>query len=101
MEPYAAGDVSFHFGWTLHRAGPNTTSEPRKVHTVIYMDRDMRLAEPKNVSASDISFGSQHVGGGNFLFVDGGVRFMSDSVDSVVYQALGTRSGAESVTSDW
>jgi hypothetical protein len=49
-EPYAAGDVSFHLGWTLHRAGPNTTTEPRKVHTVIYMDRDMRLAEPKNTN---------------------------------------------------
>lgn len=47
-EPYALGDVSFHLGWTLHRAGPNTTDRPRKVHTVIYMDSEMRLAEPKN-----------------------------------------------------
>lgn len=47
-EPYAAGDVSFHLGWTLHRAGPNTTAAPRKVHTVIFMDIDMRLAEPGN-----------------------------------------------------
>ncbi len=47
-EPYALGDVSFHLGWTLHRAGPNTTDRPRKVHTVIFMDIDMRLAEPKN-----------------------------------------------------
>lgn len=50
VEPYAAGDVSFHLGWTLHRAGPNTTDRPRKVHTVIYMDRDMRLAEPRNTN---------------------------------------------------
>ena len=49
-EPYAAGDVSFHLGWTLHRAGPNTTPTPRKVHTVIYMDVDMRLAKPKNAA---------------------------------------------------
>lgn len=49
-EPYAAGDVSFHLGWTLHRAGPNTTPIPRKVHTVIYMDVDMRLAKPKNAA---------------------------------------------------
>lgn len=48
QEPYDLGEVSFHYGWTLHRAGPNTTDQPRKVHTVIYMDRDMRLAEPKN-----------------------------------------------------
>lgn len=49
-EPYAAGDVSFHLGWTLHRAGPNTTDRPRRVHTVIYMDVDMRLAAPANAN---------------------------------------------------
>lgn len=48
IEAYDVGDVSFHLGWTLHRAGPNTTATPRKVHTVIFMDIDMRLAEPKN-----------------------------------------------------
>lgn len=49
-EPYGEGDVSFHLGWTLHRAGPNTSDRPRKVHTVIYMDVDMRLAEPRNAN---------------------------------------------------
>ena len=48
IEPYELGDVSFHLGWTLHRAGPNTTVLPRKVHTVIYMDCNMRLSEPSN-----------------------------------------------------
>jgi ectoine hydroxylase-related dioxygenase (phytanoyl-CoA dioxygenase family) len=47
-EPYELGTISFHYGWTLHRAGPNTTDQPRKVHTVIYMDQDMQLAEPVN-----------------------------------------------------
>jgi len=45
---YELGDVSFHSGWTAHRAGPNTTNAPRAVMTVIYMDCDMRLAEPRN-----------------------------------------------------
>jgi ectoine hydroxylase-related dioxygenase (phytanoyl-CoA dioxygenase family) len=48
QEPFALGDVSFHLGWTLHRAGPNTTDTPRRVFTIIYMDSEMRLAEPKN-----------------------------------------------------
>jgi ectoine hydroxylase-related dioxygenase (phytanoyl-CoA dioxygenase family) len=47
-EPFALGDVSFHYGWTLHRAGPNTTETPRKVYTIIYMDEAMKLAEPRN-----------------------------------------------------
>lgn len=50
FEPYDLGEVSFHYGWTLHRAGGNTTDQPRKVHTVIYMDENMTLAEPRNKS---------------------------------------------------
>ena len=52
IEPYKLGDVSFHLGWTLHRAGPNSTTRPRKVHTVIYMDCNMKLAEPSNPNQS-------------------------------------------------
>ena len=45
---FELGEVSFHAGWTFHRAGPNSTDQPRRVMTVIYMDEDMRLAAPKN-----------------------------------------------------
>jgi ectoine hydroxylase-related dioxygenase (phytanoyl-CoA dioxygenase family) len=48
QEPFALGDVSYHLGWTLHRAGPNKTASPRRVFTIIYMDIDMRLAAPAN-----------------------------------------------------
>lgn len=47
-EPFDLGEVSFHSGWTFHRAGPNNTSQPRAVMTVIYLDEEMRLAEPAN-----------------------------------------------------
>jgi ectoine hydroxylase-related dioxygenase (phytanoyl-CoA dioxygenase family) len=47
-EPFALGEVSFHLGWTFHRAGPNRSANPRSVMTVIYMDRDMRLQAPIN-----------------------------------------------------
>jgi len=46
--PFDLGEVSFHFGWTLHRAGGNTTDTPRAVHTIIYMEEDQRLIEPQN-----------------------------------------------------
>jgi hypothetical protein len=46
--PFALGEVSFHYGWTFHRAGGNQTRVPREVMTVIYMDIDMRLKEPEN-----------------------------------------------------
>lgn len=47
--PFALGDVSFHGGWTFHRAGANRSAAPRSVMTMIYMDADMRLAEPVNL----------------------------------------------------
>ncbi len=42
------GDVSFHAGWTFHRAGANHTERSREVMTIIYMDEHMRLVPPKN-----------------------------------------------------
>ena len=47
-EPFRIGDVSFHAGWTFHRAAPNTTSTARRVMCIIYMDRDMLLKAPSN-----------------------------------------------------
>lgn len=46
--PFDLGEVSFHLGWTFHRAGQNRSQRPRSVMTVIYMDRDMRLKAPDN-----------------------------------------------------
>lgn len=45
-QPFALGDVSFHLGWTFHRAGANTSDKPRSVMTMIYMDEHMRLSAP-------------------------------------------------------
>ncbi|MCW3844896.1 phytanoyl-CoA dioxygenase family protein [Micromonospora yasonensis] len=46
--PYAIGDVSFHTGWTIHRAPGNTSATPRRVMTVIYMDAAIEVAQPTN-----------------------------------------------------
>lgn len=48
VEPFALGDASFHRGWTFHHAGPNRGAVARRVMTVIYMDADIRVAEPVN-----------------------------------------------------
>ena len=48
QEPFAAGDASFHLGWTFHRAAPNASTLPRRVMTIIYIDADMPVAEPVN-----------------------------------------------------
>lgn len=50
IEPFDVGEVSFHSGWIFHRAGANTSQETRKVMTIIYMDKAMKLIEPKNAN---------------------------------------------------
>jgi ectoine hydroxylase-related dioxygenase (phytanoyl-CoA dioxygenase family) len=48
IEPFDLGEVSFHAGWTYHRAAPNRTERTRKVMCTIYMDAEMRLKAPAN-----------------------------------------------------
>jgi hypothetical protein len=48
IEPFDVGEISFHSGWVFHRAGVNQSALTRKVMTVIYMDKDMRLKQPEN-----------------------------------------------------
>ncbi len=48
VEPFDLGEVSFHGGWVFHRAGPNKTDQMRRVMTIIFMDKDIRLKEPIN-----------------------------------------------------
>jgi len=48
--PFDLGEVSFHSGWTYHRAGPNTSDKAREVMTIIYMDVDMKVIEPKRLA---------------------------------------------------
>lgn len=45
--PFELGEVSYHYGWTFHRAGANTTDRPRAVMTMIYMEDGIRLIEPQ------------------------------------------------------
>ncbi len=45
--PFDLGEVSFHLGWTFHRAGPNKSDRPRKVMTIIYIEDGCRTIEPQ------------------------------------------------------
>jgi prepilin-type processing-associated H-X9-DG protein len=46
-------------------------------------------------------FASLHPGGANFLMTDGAVRFVSQTIDFRVYQALSTIQGGEVVGDDF
>ncbi len=45
--PMAAGDATFHAGWTLHRAMPNTSNQMREAMTIIFFAAGSRLLEPR------------------------------------------------------
>jgi ectoine hydroxylase-related dioxygenase (phytanoyl-CoA dioxygenase family) len=46
--PFDLGEVSFHSGWTFHRASPNTSDRPRAVMTIIYMEDGIKLIAPRH-----------------------------------------------------
>lgn len=65
------------------------TGYPPEVHT------------PNDPNAHIDDFWSMHVGGAQFLMVDGSVQFISTNIDGLVYAALATRHGHETVNPDF
>jgi prepilin-type processing-associated H-X9-DG protein len=45
-------------------------------------------------------FKSRHPGGSNFLFADGSVHFLKNSISRVTYAALGSKNGGEVISAD-
>jgi prepilin-type N-terminal cleavage/methylation domain-containing protein/prepilin-type processing-associated H-X9-DG protein len=71
---------------------PNTTVGDRSNYCI-----NTREAPCQSLSGTDVvqSVRSFHPGGGNFLFGDGSVRFVTNAINLTTYQALGTRAGGE------
>ena len=53
---------------------------------------------PPNHGHHAEDFSSPHTGGAHFVLSDGHAKFISESIDTGVFQALGTRSGGEVVS---
>ena len=47
VAPYSLGDVSFHYGWTFHRAGPNLSDKPRNAFGIVYVADGVRVTQPR------------------------------------------------------
>jgi ectoine hydroxylase-related dioxygenase (phytanoyl-CoA dioxygenase family) len=43
VSAFDLGDVTFHYGWTFHRADENKSNIAREVMTIIYMGIDMKI----------------------------------------------------------
>jgi prepilin-type N-terminal cleavage/methylation domain-containing protein/prepilin-type processing-associated H-X9-DG protein len=71
------------------------------VHSCVKSQQDARdPLDPNNLSGGTHltpNFRSDHSGGAHFLFADGSVHFLLDSIDMLTYQRLSTMAGGESV----
>jgi prepilin-type N-terminal cleavage/methylation domain-containing protein/prepilin-type processing-associated H-X9-DG protein len=76
------GNTSWAFGYT----GYSLASTKLLLNTV---------NPPASVNDRLQTFRSDHSAGGNFLFGDGSVHFVRQTIDLTTYQALGTRAGGE------
>lgn len=52
-----------------------------------------------DINEKELSFGSFHAGGGaNLAFCDGHVQFVPQTIDAIIFSAMGTRNGSEIVS---
>jgi prepilin-type N-terminal cleavage/methylation domain-containing protein/prepilin-type processing-associated H-X9-DG protein len=55
---------------------------------------------PPCINQGQWGFRSRHSGGANFAFADGSVKYVKNSVNYLVYRALGTRANSEVLSAD-
>ncbi len=79
-------------GWWTTWAGMVAGGEETGQRVLGSMDH-----RPNHPDTHFDDFSSHHVGGTQFLMGDGHVRFMSENIDTALYQALGTIKGGEVV----
>jgi len=85
-----------NWGWVWFGAEGNVflgTSAP--INYTIRSCAD--FADPLRYEDRINSFGSMHPGGAMFALTDGSIRFLSESISPITFNALGTRSGGETV----
>ena len=58
-------------------------------------DQECHPDEEKTLCRNELYFGSEHPGGAQFLFADGSVHFLNDSLELATYHGLATRRGGE------
>jgi len=90
------GPATWWFGGATLVNNPNGLSVGRVLRSTKHpVNSDILcLADDED---NDVPFGSNHPGGAMFVFADGHVQFVGETIDFDTYQALSTRAGGEVV----
>ncbi|MBS0262545.1 MAG: DUF1559 domain-containing protein, partial [Planctomycetes bacterium] len=91
LTSWAADDGDYFSEGTMN-VPMNTTSGPYYTRALV---GNYSSLQPVVYTSPLYSFRSTHTGGCNFLFCDGTVRFLGQSISMQVYKALGSRAGGE------
>lgn len=88
-----------HLGWVSGTRSTlrNTGSFGRPGPLELRVQNRLEEMGPLDVGG----FGSYHVGGGNFTFADGSVRFLTESIDPELLRQLGNRADGEILIDDF
>ena len=54
-----------------------------------------------DIERKEISFSSRHPSGAQFIFMDGHLEFLSESIDAQIFSAMGTRNGGEIIGDEY
>jgi prepilin-type N-terminal cleavage/methylation domain-containing protein/prepilin-type processing-associated H-X9-DG protein len=91
LTSWAADDGDYFSEGTMN-VPMNTTSGPYYTRSLV---GNVSALQSVIFTSPMYSFRSSHAGGGNFLFCDGSVKFVNQSIDMGLYKALGSRAGGE------
>ncbi len=84
-----------HRGWSGHRGGGWINGREYYTGYSHYHTPNSKISDVNGCGWGVFAARSNHTGGVNVARCDGGVQFLSDSIDLQTWRALGTRNGGE------
>lgn len=94
------GENDLNLNWTSgSRATLRNTASP--VYSLGYQNKPAGVTAGEEIEKSSLfvgGFSSYHTGGGQFVFADGSVRFMSANIDDATFVSLGERADGELIS---